>query len=284
MRGGAVLGLIGLAGCAQVLGIEETQLAPAADPCRYVPERVYFAEKPSSGSELTIGLISESELVELGGRLGEAPRSDRGHVLVRALDCYGLPAEDVSMQLRLGDSAMLAEAAGIVIDDSGPLLGSVTSGLGLVGALNAPTDTVLSPWLFPGGIDDQESAIGDLVVRPGSLASIDLPPNSEVEADPVPSVEPWTCVGTIEEPIEPGPGTVHLVVTVVAAPGLVVGTKPIAGVSVHACVDSAVPCEQISERVTAVTDASGRAELDVESDTGLFDGFLLVEGTVPGCG
>jgi hypothetical protein len=268
-----------------VLGIEPTELAPQSDPCAYVPHAVHFADKLADGAEIRVGMLTAGELGQLVASVGVEPAADRGHVLVRALDCDLEPAEDVRLELRLGDTMSVADAASVTVDDAGLLLGDDSSDVGLVGVLNAPPDSELKAWLFPELLasEGQESAIGDVVARAGALASIELFPNSEVEADPLPVIEPWTCVGSIDEPVPPGPGAVTLHVNVVAAPGLVPRAEPIGGVRVHACVDAMVACEDSPSRVTEVTDASGGVELTVGSETGLFDGYVLVEGSVPGC-
>lgn len=279
-----MLPLLCLSGCAQVLGIDPTDLAPQPDPCRYLPERVYFADKPANGAAIDVGVITEAELAALGDKLGTPLSADRGHVLVRALDCMNMPAAGVQLQLRLESTPNIAEASGIVLDDAGPSLGDVSTELGLVGALNAPAENGLEPFLFPVALGDQESAIGGVVTRPKALAYIELPPNSIVDASPPPTEPPWTCVGTIAAPMEQGPAIVTLSVTVRAAPGLVPTSQPVAGVTVHACPDTITPCETSSIRDTAISDANGSVSLAVESDTGLFDGYLLVEGSAPGCG
>lgn len=270
--------LVGAAtGCRSVLGIEDTTLDPAV--CALVPQRVFFADKPTSDVTIRLGTITQRRFAELAADVGASLDASSGHGLVEIVDCDGEPTASAT-------ATFDPEGAGVTRfvargDRLAP--GTDTGVEGVLGAFDLPAPEEVAVTAFPDEIA-VESSQGDLVTRPGELSRIRLHPNSEVMVPP-PSADEWSCVGTIPEPV----ATVEritITVEVEAASTFVGNGIPLEGVQVSICRDEAAACAvdaPVPEGERAVTDAAGRAQLEVAIGGAGFDGQVVVTGALAGC-
>ncbi|MEM6790068.1 MAG: hypothetical protein AAF715_21285 [Myxococcota bacterium] len=262
--------------CRPILGIETTELDPSA--CTFVPQRIYFADKPTADARVVVAMVTEAELTALAADVDVPLDPTRGHVLTEIRDCENEPA---AARLEVAPS----DPGATPFVTQGETLGrGDTSGVeGVTGVFNTLVPTELELTALPEELS-VESSQGDVVMQAGELARITLSPNSEVDVSP-PDVDEWRCVGTISEPTTTE-ANLTLDVDVQRARGLLPSGLSVAGLRVVVCRDDAAGCAPdgpARAEDEAFTDASGRALVRVDIDEGGFDGHLVVSGSNPDC-
>jgi hypothetical protein len=265
-------------GCRSILGIEQTQLDPKA--CTLLTQRIFFADKLVSDTTIDVGVLTQAHFEELARGIGASLDPSRGHGLAEIVDCDDEAAEFAAADF---DPMGVGETSFVVAGD-GLVLGTDTNVEGVLGALNLETPAELLVTAYPDEIESESSA-GDIVTRAGELSRIRLHPNSEVVLPSPPSVDEWSCVGTIPDPMVSDP-TITLTVVVQESTAFVPGGVPVSGVRVAVCLDEAAGCDAdapVADGLSAVTDASGRVQLVVDTGDEGFDGHLVVAGPDPSC-
>jgi len=270
--------LVTTSGCRSILGIEQTEVDPAS--CELLTQRIFFADKLVSDKTIDVGMISQARFEQLAEAVGATLDPGRGHGLAEVVDCDDEPAEYAAADFEPSGAGITS----FVVEGDKLVLGTDTGVEGVLGVLNLDTPEELLVTAYPDEVDVESSA-GDILTQAGELSRIRLSPNSEVMVTP-PSVDEWSCVGTIAEPEVSDP-TITLTVDVQESSAFVPSGLPIEGVRVAACLSDPSNCAagaSVGEGQSAVTDSSGRAQLVVSTGDQGFDGHLVISGVLPSCG
>ncbi|MCA9623617.1 MAG: hypothetical protein KC731_31565 [Myxococcales bacterium] len=271
------LGLaLGSTGCRAVLGIESTELDPAA--CTLVTERVFFADKLVEDTTLELATLSQARLTELATELGVTLDDGRGHAVAEVVDCDDHPAEFAA-----GDFEPLSTGATNFFVTGGKLQkGTDTAIEGLFGAFNLDAPEDLTATAYPDPLEVESSAAA-IVTRPGELSYVRLEPNSQVVA-PAQTAPGWTCVGQRPVPVVNDP-EITLTIDLQGSTAFVRNGMAVSGARVVVCQD-AVACDAssaVDAGAEAFTDVDGRAQLIVSTGAEGFGGNLVITGQAPEC-
>ena len=249
--------------------------------CTLVPQRVFLADKPVEDTEVVVGMLTRADLAERTAEVGVEFDPTRGNAVARIEDCDGEAAGTAGMTFSEGDE----DAVRFFVEGRGLALGSETGADGFLGAFNLAVSREIALTAMPMEIA-LDSSRGDIVTRPDEISFIVLSPNSEVDGPP-PTEGEWECVGDISDPVVDAP-EITLTVEVRAGSAFVPTGAPIPNARVTVCLDEAAACavdpaQPLSPGREALTDASGRARLTVETAPDGFDGQLIITGTATIC-
>jgi hypothetical protein len=265
------------AGCRPILGIESTEIDPAA--CALVTQRVFFVDGVVSDKIVEIGVVSRARWHELAGALGATLDPTRGHGVAEVIDCDEKAAAYAAADFEPSGVGITSFA----VSGDGLVLGTDTGVEGVLGVLNLDTPAELEVTAYPDELEVESSA-GFVDTRAGEITRIVLAPNSAVMVTP-PTVSPWSCVGTIAAPVV-SDATITLTIDIQDSSAFVPNGTPLAGVRVAVCLDDSAGCEAGASTPageSTITDAAGRAQLVVSTGSAGFDGHLVISGSKPGC-
>ena len=104
--------VLGTAGCAPILGIEDTEFKGDGDSCALVTERIFFADKVVTDTSVTIGMVTEARFQQIATLLGTTIDPQRGHVVAEMTDCGAALVEDSSLSIEPPPPGITAFAVG----------------------------------------------------------------------------------------------------------------------------------------------------------------------------